>query len=232
MMTIHGKRRVNPTIDIVNLQDDADVAGIHRKLTTLRKRMAQSLQEIGMFTRLIAVLCLALTVAACSGYRQPPTAFHDILTKPYRLDSSDVLRVIVFGQQDLNNTYTVDQAGYIAMPLIGSVAARGLTVRELESQITNRLKNGYLRDPDVSVEVATYRPVFVMGEVTNAGQYPYVAGMTAQNAIATAGGFTPRGQQNSVDITRQINGEVISGRVPITDPVRPGDTIYVRERFF
>ncbi|SOC03863.1 polysaccharide biosynthesis/export family protein [Stappia indica] len=185
-----------------------------------------------MFTRLIAVLCLALTVAACSGYRQPPTAFHDILTKPYRLDSSDVLRVIVFGQQDLNNTYTVDQAGYIAMPLIGSVAARGLTVRELESQITNRLKNGYLRDPDVSVEVATYRPVFVMGEVTNAGQYPYVAGMTAQNAIATAGGFTPRGQQNSVDITRQINGEVISGRVPITDPVRPGDTIYVRERFF
>ena len=185
-----------------------------------------------MFTRLIAVLCLALTVAACSGYRQPPTAFHDILTKPYRLDSSDVLRVIVFGQQDLNNTYTVDQAGYIAMPLIGSVAARGLTVRELEVQITNRLKNGYLRDPDVSVEVATYRPVFVMGEVTNAGQYPYVAGMTAQNAIATAGGFTPRGQQNSVDITRQINGEVISGRVPITDPVRPGDTIYVRERFF
>ncbi|MCC4245783.1 polysaccharide biosynthesis/export family protein [Stappia indica] len=194
--------------------------------------MAQSLQEIGMFTRLIAVLCLALTVAACSGYRQPPTAFHDILTKPYRLDSSDVLRVIVFGQQDLNNTYTVDQAGYIAMPLIGSVAARGLTVRELESQITSRLKNGYLRDPDVSVEVATYRPVFVMGEVTNAGQYPYVAGMTAQNAIATAGGFTPRGQQNLVDITRQINGEVISGRVPITDPVRPGDTIYVRERFF
>ncbi|WP_249689485.1 polysaccharide biosynthesis/export family protein [Stappia sp. WLB 29] len=185
-----------------------------------------------MFTRLIAVLCLALTVAACSGYRQPPTAFHDILTKPYRLDSSDVLRVIVFGQQDLNNTYTVDQAGYIAMPLIGSVAARGLTVRELEAQITNRLKNGYLRDPDVSVEVATYRPVFVMGEVANAGQYPYVAGMTAQNAIATAGGFTPRGQQNSVDITRQINGEVISGRVPITDPVRPGDTIYVRERFF
>ena len=229
MMTIHGKRRVNPATDTIILQDDA---GIHRKLTTLRKRMAHSLQEIGMFTRLIAVLCLALTVAACSGYRQPPTAFHDILTKPYRLDSSDVLRVIVFGQQDLNNTYTVDQAGYIAMPLIGSVAARGLTVRELEAQITNRLKNGYLRDPDVSVEVATYRPVFVMGEVTNAGQYPYVAGMTAQNAIATAGGFTPRGQQNSVDITRQINGEVISGRVPITDPVRPGDTIYVRERFF
>ncbi|WP_051241395.1 polysaccharide biosynthesis/export family protein [Stappia stellulata] len=185
-----------------------------------------------MITRLAIAMCLALTVAACGGYRQPPTAFHEILTKPYRLDSSDQLRVIVFGQADLNNTYTVDQAGYISMPLIGSVAARGLTLRDLEATITKRLKNGYLRDPDVSVEVAVYRPVFVMGEVTNAGQYPYVAGMTAQNAIATAGGFSPRAQQGNVDITRQINGEVLSGRVPITDPVRPGDTVYVRERFF
>lgn len=185
-----------------------------------------------MITRTAFVMALALMLAACSGYRQPPTAFHDILTKPYRLDSSDVLRVIVFGQADLNNTYTVDQAGYISMPLIGSVPVRGLTLRELEKAVTKRLKNGYLRDPDVSIEVATYRPVFVMGEVTNAGQYPYVAGMTAQNAIATAGGFSPRALHGTVDITRQINGEVISGRVPITDPVRPGDTIYVRERFF
>ena len=185
-----------------------------------------------MFSRIAAAICLCLGVAACSGYRQPPSAFHDVLTKPYRLDSSDTLRVIVFGQRDLNNTYTVDQAGYISMPLIGSVPARGMTARELEGAITTRLKNGFLRDPDVSVEVATYRPIFVMGEVANSGQYPYVAGMTAQNAIATAGGFTPRGQQSSVDITRQINGEVMSGRVPITDPVRPGDTIYVRERFF
>ncbi|WP_349360485.1 polysaccharide biosynthesis/export family protein [Stappia sp.] len=185
-----------------------------------------------MITRLAVALCLALTVAACSGYRQPPTAFHDILTKPYRLDSSDQLRIIVFGQNDLNTTYTVDQAGYISMPLIGSVAARGLTLRQLEDVITKRLKNGFLRDPDVSVEVATYRPIFVMGEVANAGQYPYVAGMTAQNAIATAGGFSPRARQTDVDITRQLNGEVLSGRVPITDPVRPGDTIYVRERFF
>ena len=142
-----------------------------------------------MFSRIAAAICLCLVVAACSGYRQPPSAFHDVLTKPYRLDSSDTLRVIVFGQRDLNNTYTVDQAGYISMPLIGSVPARGMTARELEGAITPRLKNGFLRDPDVSVEVATYRPIFVMGEVANSGQYPYVAGMTAQNAIATAGGF-------------------------------------------
>src|SRR5690606_14085294 len=135
-------------------------------------------------------------------------------------------------QEDLSNTYTVDAAGYIAMPLIGNVPARGLTTQELSAQIESRLRSGYLRDPDVSVEVETYRPIFVMGEVASAGQYPFVAGMTAQNAVATAGGFTSRGEKATVDITRQINGEVISGRVPITDPIRPGDTIYVRERLF
>ena len=227
-MRRYGKRTVNspkPTLARIS-------ARIHRKLTTLREILAQSHREFQMITRLAVVLCLAFSLAACGGYRQPPTAFHDILTQPYRLDSSDELRVIVFGQDDLNTTYTVDQAGYISMPLIGSVAARGLTLRQLENVITKRLKNGFLRDPDVSVEVANYRPIFVMGEVSNAGQYPYVAGMTAQNAIATAGGFSARARQIDVDVTRQINGEVLSGRVPITDPVRPGDTIYVRERFF
>ncbi|MBA5776129.1 polysaccharide export protein [Stappia sp. F7233] len=185
-----------------------------------------------MVTRALIAIGLAFLVSACSGYRQPPTAFHDILTQPYRLDTSDQLRVIVFGQTDLSNTYTIDQAGYISMPLVGAVPARGMTQQELAKEIEKRLRNGYLRDPDVSVEVDTYRPIFVLGEVTSAGQYPYVAGMTAQNAVATAGGFTARATQSSIDITRQINGEIISGRVPITDPIRPGDTIYVRERFF
>jgi polysaccharide export outer membrane protein len=148
------------------------------------------------------------------------------------LDSSDRLRIIVFGQDDLSNTYVVDQAGYISFPLVGSVAARGKTQQGLASEISAKLRQGYIRDPDVSVEVDTYRPIFVMGEVQNAGQYNYVAGMTVQNAIATAGGFSSRALQSDVDITRQLNGEILNGRVPISDPVRPGDTIYVRERFF
>ena len=88
------------------------------------------------------------------------------------------------------------------------------------------------RDPDVAVEVDRYRPIFVMGEVNTAGQYSYVAGMTVQNAIAVAGGFTSRGAQSNVDVTRNINGKVLTGRVPITDPIMPGDTIYIRERLF
>ncbi|MCK7615898.1 polysaccharide biosynthesis/export family protein [Roseibium sediminicola] len=185
-----------------------------------------------MRTRALVVLALCLGLAACSGYRQPPTAFHETLTQPYVLDSSDRLRIIVFGQDDLSNTYVVDQAGYISFPLIGSVAARGKTQQGLAAIIATKLRQGYIRDPDVSVEVDTYRPIFVMGEVQNAGQYNYVAGMTVQNAIATAGGFSSRALQNDVDVTRQINGEILNGRVPISDPVRPGDTIYVRERYF
>lgn len=185
-----------------------------------------------MTLRTLAVVAMCLVVTACSGYKRPPAAFHEVLTQPYRLDSSDTVRIIVFGQEDLSNSYTIDQAGYISFPLVGSVAARGRTQQELAQAIGQKLRQGFLRDPDVSVEVATYRPVFVMGEVQSAGQYSYVAGMTVQNAIATAGGFSSRAQQQNVDITRQINGEILNGRVSISDPVRPGDTIYVRERYF
>ncbi len=92
--------------------------------------------------------------------------------------------------------------------------------------------DGYLRNPDVSVEVDRYRPVFVMGEVGAAGQYSYVPGMTVQKAIAAAGGFTARANQSNVDVTRTVNGKVLTGRVVTSDPLLPGDTIYVRERLF
>jgi polysaccharide export outer membrane protein len=177
-------------------------------------------------------LCAAILLAGCSSYRPAPTAFHEATTKPYILDAGDRIRVTVFEQEALTNVYSVDQSGYFAFPLVGSVAARGYTVQQIEKQIADKLRNGYLRDPDVSVEVDRYRPVFVMGEVGAAGQYSYVPGMTAQKAVAVAGGYSPRANQTNVDITRSINGEVLTGRVNTSDPVLPGDTIYVRERLF
>jgi len=184
-----------------------------------------------MFRILVSAL-FALSVAGCSGYQKPATAFHEALTESYRLDSGDQLRITVFGQTDLTNTYLVDQSGYLSFPLIAKVAARGRTTSELTNDIAARLRNGYLRDPDVSVDIAQYRPFFIMGEVNSAGQYSYVAGMTAQTAVAIAGGFTPRARQSTVVITRSLNNKVISGSVPITDPIRPGDTIQVRESLF
>jgi polysaccharide export outer membrane protein len=126
----------------------------------------------------------------------------------------------------------VDQAGYISFPLVGSIPARGHTVKQMEAAIAAKLRQGYIRDPDVTVEVDRYRPVFVMGEVGAAGQYSYVPGMTAQKAIAAAGGFSPRAYQGDVDVTRTVNGKVMTGRVVISDPLLPGDTVYVRERLF
>ncbi|MEM7302053.1 MAG: polysaccharide biosynthesis/export family protein [Pseudomonadota bacterium] len=180
----------------------------------------------------LAGLLLAVGISGCATYHPPAPAFHEILTQPYVLDSGDRLRVTVFEQSNLTNTYVVDKAGYIAFPLVGSVPARGHTIKQMEGQLAQKLAQGYIRSPDVSVEVDRYRPFFVMGEVSNSGQYTYVPGMTVQNAIAIAGGFSPRGNQESVDITRHINGKVMTGRVPTTDPIMPGDTIHVRERWF
>lgn len=183
-----------------------------------------------------AALChaaLALTLlAGCSSYRPAPAGFHQGLNQPYMIGAGDRVRVTVFEQESLTNTYSVDQSGYLAFPLVGSIPARGRTVKQLEGSIAEKLRNGYVRDPDVSVEVDRYRPIFVMGEVGAAGQYSYVPGLTVQKAIAIAGGFTPRASQENVDITRDINGKVMTGRVVTSDPLLPGDTVYVRERLF
>lgn len=181
----------------------------------------------------IAIALLAsLATAGCSGYRPAPDAFHKAINQPYRLGAGDRIRVTVYEQDDLTNTYGVDQSGYFAFPLVGNVPARGQTVQQVEAAIAGRLRDGYLKNPDVSVEVDRYRPIFVMGEVGAAGQYSYVPGLTVQRAIAIAGGFSARAQQANVDVTRDINGQVMTGRVLTSDPLLPGDTIYVRERLF
>lgn len=182
--------------------------------------------------RIAAAAILATSVAGCAGYRPAPAAFHEAINQPYVLGAGDTVRVTVFDQGDLTNTYGVDQSGHIAFPLVGAVPVRGRTVQQVEQVLAQALRQGFLREPDVSVEVAAYRPIFIMGEVGAAGQYAYVPGMTVQTAIASAGGFSARANQGSADITRHINGEVMTGRVLISDPILPGDTIYVRERLF
>src|SRR5690606_23223697 len=118
---------------------------------------------------LAAGLALAI-VAGCSGYRPVPPAFHEALNQPYLLGAGDQVRVTVFEQDSLTNRYSVDQAGYISFPLIGAVGARGRTSAQLEAEIASKLSRGYVRNPDVSVEIDQYRPIFVMGEVGAAGQ--------------------------------------------------------------
>jgi polysaccharide export outer membrane protein len=152
--------------------------------------------------------------------------------EPYTLDSGDRLRITVYGQDGLSNTYIVDASGRITMPFIGPVSARGCTTTQLARVIADRLRNGYIREPHVAIEVETYRPFFILGEVAFPGQYPYVANMTVETAIAIAGGFSPRAKRDAVDLSRPHDGQIVKGNVPMYTPVRPGDTITVAERWF
>jgi len=151
---------------------------------------------------------------------------------PYTLDAGDKLRIVVFGQDAISNTYQVDANGQVSLPLIGAVPARGLTTTALAGAIAARLRQNFIRDPSVAVEIETYRPFFILGEVTYPGQYPYVAQMTVENAIAIAGGFTPRATKSSVTVTRKVQGVPAKFALPLNYPVRPGDTITVGERWF
>ena len=119
----------------------------------------------------------------------------------YRLDAGDKLRVVVYGQEGLTNTYAIDAGGSITMPLIGSVPARGRTPAGLAAEITAKLRNGYIREPSVAVEIEAYRPFFILGEVAAPGQYPYVPNMSVESAVAIAGGFSPRARRDSVTLT-------------------------------
>jgi polysaccharide export outer membrane protein len=162
----------------------------------------------------------------------PAYAAYGSYEQPYLLDSGDRLRISVFGQEGLTNSYIVDAAGFVNVSLIGPVQARGLTPVDLSRAVAGRRRQGYVRDPHLSVEVETYRPFFILGEVTAPGQYPYVANMTVETAVAIAGGFSPRAQKSGVQLTRNMNGQPIRNNVPLNFVVRPGDTITVGERWF
>jgi len=150
----------------------------------------------------------------------------------YTLDSGDKLRVVVFGQEGLTASYSVDTGGSITMPLIGAVPARGHTPARLQQAIAAKLRQGYVREPHVAVEVEAYRPFFILGEVTLPGQYPYVANMTVETAVAIAGGYTPRAHKHRIEISRAASGMTEKRVVSPNYPVRPGDTIKIAERWF
>lgn len=150
----------------------------------------------------------------------------------YRLDSGDRLRIVVFGQDNLSQTYGVDGGGFISMPLIGAVEARGATTFELADRIAAKLRVKYVKDPKVTVEIQAYRPFFILGEVKRPGQYPYVNDMTVQTAVAIAGGYTERARERKAKLTRRDHGRAVTMKVPPYFPIRPGDTIDVPERLF
>ncbi|MCC7281541.1 MAG: polysaccharide export protein [Acetobacteraceae bacterium] len=182
--------------------------------------------------RLLVLLPLGLA-GACSqpGSGLPP--LEETARATYRVGSGDVLRVIVFGDPRLNGEFRVNDDGTISLPLAGAVPAAAKTARELEASISGALQTqGVLRNPQVAVEVVTFRPFFILGEVERPGQYPFQPGMTVLTAVAIGGGFTYRANRDFASITRVIDGQAVEGKVQRQSFVQPGDVITVFERRF
>jgi polysaccharide export outer membrane protein len=152
--------------------------------------------------------------------------------RTYRLGIGDKVRVVVFGEPDLSGTLEINVAGQIAMPLVGDIAAKGLSPTALRELIARRLSDGYLKSPKVSVEVLIYRPIFVHGEVKSGGEFAFKNGMRLRDAIAVAGGYTYRAQQGYVLLTRAEDPREVRVDLPSTVIVMPGDNIRIPERFF
>ncbi|WP_366112801.1 polysaccharide biosynthesis/export family protein [Bradyrhizobium sp.] len=165
-------------------------------------------------------------------YAAPPAPAAAPVPAAYHLDAGDKLRIVVYGQEGLTNTYMLDASGAITMPLIGHVPARGRTPAGLAADITARLRNGYIREPSVAVEVEAYRPFFILGEVAAPGQYPYVPNMTVESAVAIAGGFSPRARRDYVTLTHTDASGTSRITVPMGTPIGPGDTVQIGERWF
>ncbi|GBD42666.1 hypothetical protein HRbin40_00121 [bacterium HR40] len=187
-----------------------------------------------------AVALTVMALAGCGGTSQvpvdpsqlaAPNAPVELPEVVYRLGPGDKIRVIVFRHEDLSGEFALDGTGSFSMPLIGEVRANGFTARELEQHLEQRYGDGYLVEPKVSVEILTYRPFYILGEVNKPGAYEYENGMTVLNAVALAGGFTYRAKQ---DVFLLQRGGANATPVAVTGNTRiaPGDVITVQERFF
>ena len=168
----------------------------------------------------------ALSTPALAGDSLPLQSSPSV-EESYQLGTGDKVRVVIFGEDDLGGEFQVDGNGHISLPLIGEITAAGATAPELEQLIAGKLADGYLRDPRVSVSITTYRPFYVIGEVNRPGEYAYVNGMSALNAIALAGGYTPKSNEGTIYIRR--NGSLDEEKVAADQMTRilPGDVIRV-----
>ncbi len=154
------------------------------------------------------------------------------VNEAYKLGSGDQIKITVFKQEELSGEYTINGAGQIALPLIGDVNTKDLTVKQVEEAIADKLKPDYLLNPRVNVQVLNYRPFYILGEVKEPKSYPYVDGMTYLNAVAIAGGFTYRAKEDHVMVIRMNDPKKNEVRLNMDEKVMPGDVIHVEERFF
>jgi polysaccharide export outer membrane protein len=181
-----------------------------------------------------AALAVGLLLAGCDGGGSipmgDPTAMAPAASP--RLQGGDKIRVTVFGEDKLTGDYDIDPGGFVSLPLAGTVQAAGLTKSELEQQLAKKFRSEYLRDPKVTVDIATFRPFYVLGEVQKPGEYPYKSGLSVLSAIAVAGGQTYRASNSRVLIQRAGETQIKAYDLTTNIPIYPGDLIRLPERYF
>ncbi|UZW56597.1 polysaccharide export protein [Sphingobium sp. JS3065] len=183
-----------------------------------------------------ALPCLAQAAAPEAAGAAPVSATDDAAAAStltdYKLGVADKVRIIVFNEETLSGEFTVGDGGGLSLPLIGEVKAIGRSPREITKDIEAKLADGYLREPRVSLDVLSYRPFYILGEVSKPGEYPYSSGLTIFNAVARAEGFTYRANKRKIYIKRF--DEVVEREIKLTPDLQifPGDTVRIGERFF
>jgi len=150
----------------------------------------------------------------------------------YRLGPGDVVRIEVFGEEDLQKEATINEVGQVSFPLIGNVLLEGMTVTESASFITEKLEGRFLVDPKVTVSVQKYREFFVSGEVEDPGGYSFQPGLTVRSAISFAGGFKERASKKKIYVIRESDESSTPRKVKLDDRIGPGDVVFVEQSFF
>jgi polysaccharide biosynthesis/export protein len=236
-LVLSGCMHASGPVAMAQPQSDLDYMAYGQPYNTAPHSTVSSPSSVADSGGAISALRASFAAVPSRYYSPSPVAYAVAPIAPsydaaYRLDAGDKLRVVIYGQDGLTNTYAIDAGGSITMPLIGSVPARGRTTAGLAAEIAAKLRKGYIRDPSVAVEIEAYRPFFILGEVAAPGQYPYVPNMSVESAVAIAGGFSPRARRDLVTLTHTDGPDSMRVVVPLGTPLGPGDTVLVGERWF
>ena len=194
-------------------------------------------QAFGRLALLLSGFAALLAIAGCSSagssgvaaYQEP--AARPAVLSPYTLHTNDQLHVQVYNEQTITGDYTVDSSGSLSIPVAGRVKAAGLTVEQLERRIAARLNGSILKDARVNVQITTYAPFYIRGEVKKPGEFPYKPGLTVADAVALAGGYTYRANESRVLVRSSGSNAQITRPMDANPSVSPGDNITVPERF-
>jgi len=185
----------------------------------------------------VALLAVAVTLSACgSGNVQPATqaelsALKAAAASPPPLQPGEKLHVLVYDEPTLTGDFVIDPSGFLSLPVVGTMKVAGMTPAQLQDKLVTALQAAHLKNPGVTVEVAEFRPFYILGEVDKPGAYPYVGGLNIMSAIAIAGGQTYRADQSKVLIQHVGEANMHSYDLDWPIPIMPGDIIQIPRRY-